>query len=154
MWYDSSRLAWHEVKTGDLAEVAQEALNRAGDCRVWLFYGEMGSGKTTLIKALCAQLGVRDGMSSPTFSIVNEYLAADGRKVYHFDYYRIKSEAEAYDIGSEEYFYSGDMCFIEWPEKIPSLIPADRAEVHITVDNQDNRTIALSVHDGKEKKRI
>src|SRR5690606_3148186 len=114
---------------------------RAGDCRVWLFYGEMGSGKTTLIKALCAQLGVRDGMSSPTFSIVNEYLAADGRKVYHFDYYRIKSEAEAYDIGSEEYFYSGDMCFIEWPEKIPSLIPADRAEVHITVDNQDNRTI-------------
>src|SRR5688500_13654390 len=107
----------------------------------------MGSGKTTFIKVIGAALGVTDHMSSPTFSIVNEYLAKDDRKVYHFDFYRIKNEAEAYDIGTEEYFYSGNYCFIEWPEKIPSLIPAERVEVIITPENQTHRTLALSVHD-------
>jgi len=154
MWYDGSRLAWREVRLEDLDRVARAVIEKAGHCPVWLFYGEMGSGKTTFIKNLCRQLGVEDAMSSPTFSIVNEYKTVDDRKVYHFDYYRIKNEAEAYDIGSEEYFYSGNLCFIEWAEKIPSLIPEEHAEVSITVENQNHRTIALSVHDGKEKKRI
>ena len=86
--------------------------------------------------------------------IVNEYKTSGEKKVYHFDYYRIKNEAEAYDIGTEEYFYSGNYCLIEWPEKIPSLLPSERAEVAITVEDQNHRTLALSVHDGKEKNRI
>ena len=154
MWFDRSRSVCHGVKLDDLGEVADVFLDKAGSTRVWLFFGEMGSGKTTFIKRLCAHLGVTDSMSSPTFSIVNEYKTDDHKKVYHFDYYRIKNEAEAYDIGSEEYFYSGNLCLIEWPEKIPSLIPPEHAEVSIIIENQDHRTIALSVHDGKEKNRI
>jgi tRNA threonylcarbamoyladenosine biosynthesis protein TsaE len=154
MWCDGSRSAWHEVKREDLDELAKTFLARAGHCPVWLFYGEMGSGKTTFIKSLCARSGVEDVMSSPTFSIVNEYKTREGKKIYHFDYYRIKNEAEAYDIGSEEYFYSGNLCFIEWPERIPSLIPPEHVVVSIAVENENHRTIALSVHDGKEKKRI
>lgn len=154
MWCEGSSTTFHEVMQDELDEVAQVFLRQAGHCPVWLFYGEMGSGKTTFIKSLCAQLGVKDTMSSPTFSIVNEYETNSRKKVYHFDFYRIKNEEEAYDIGSEEYFYSGDFCLIEWPEKIPSLIPAEHAEVSIAVENQNHRTIALSVHDGKEKKRI
>lgn len=147
-------MTFHEVRQDDLSEVADAFLQKAGHCSVWLFYGEMGSGKTTFIKSICGRIGVKDRMSSPTFSIVNEYQAQGERKIYHFDFYRIKNEEEAYDIGSEEYFYSGDLCFIEWPEKIPSLIPAEHAEISIAVENQNQRTIALSVHDGKEKKRI
>ena len=154
MWCEASGTTFHEVKQDELDKVAKVFLQQAGHCPVWLFYGEMGSGKTTFIKRICAQLGVKDAMSSPTFSIVNEYEAMGKKKVYHFDFYRIKNEEEAYDIGSEEYFYSGDLCLIEWPEKIPSLIPAEHAEVSIAVENHNQRTIALSVHDGKEKKRI
>ncbi|MGC1241376.1 MAG: tRNA (adenosine(37)-N6)-threonylcarbamoyltransferase complex ATPase subunit type 1 TsaE [Chryseosolibacter sp.] len=154
MWCEGSSTTFHEVTQGELGDVARVFLQKAGKCPVWLFYGEMGSGKTTFIKSLCAQLGVKDTMSSPTFSIVNEYETNGKKRVYHFDFYRIKNEEEAYDIGSEEYFYSGDLCLIEWPEKIPSLIPAEHAEVSIAVENQNHRTIALSVHDGKEKKRI
>ena len=99
-------------------------------------------------------MGVQETMSSPTFSIINEYKTVDNKNVYHFDFYRIKNEAEAYDIGSEEYFYSGNLCFVEWPEKISSLIPAEHAKISIAVENPNQRTIALSVHDGKEKKRI
>ena len=154
MWCEGSRMTFHEVRQDDLGAVANALLQKAGHCPVWLFYGEMGSGKTTFIKCLCGHLGVRDAMSSPTFSIVNEYRAGGERKIYHFDFYRIKNEAEAYEIGTEEYFYSGDRCFIEWPEKIPSLIPPAYAEISIVVENQNQRTIALSVHDGKEKKRI
>ena len=154
MWFDGGSSAWREVGPDKLGELARVFLEKAGHCAVWLFYGEMGSGKTTFIKSLCRECGVSEVMSSPTFSIVNEYKTNDGKKIYHFDFYRIRTEAEAYDIGSEEYFYSGDRCFIEWPEKIPSLIPPEHAEVSIIVENQNLRTIALSVHDGKEKKRI
>lgn len=154
MWCDGSRTTFHEVEQAELNEVAKAFLQQAGHCSVWLFFGEMGTGKTTFIKSLCGQMGVRGAMSSPTFSIINEYETVNNKKIYHFDFYRIKNEAEAYDIGSEEYFYSGDVCFIEWPEKIPSLLPGERAEVSITVENHNHRTIALSVHDGKEKKRI
>ena len=154
MWCDGGSSTWHEVKVDELRKVAKEYIARARHCPVWLFYGEMGSGKTTFIKRLCGELGVADTMSSPTFSIVNEYRTVDDKIIYHFDFYRIKNEAEAYDIGAEEYFYSGNLCFIEWPEKIPSLIPAEHVDVSITVENQNHRTIALSVHDGKEKNGI
>ena len=154
MWREGSSTTWHEVEVEALGEVAKALLGEARNCPVWLFYGEMGSGKTTLIKSICAELGVVDSMSSPTFSIINEYRTVDDSVVYHFDFYRIKNEAEAYDIGSEEYFYSGNLCLIEWPDRIPSLIPPEHAEVSIFVENQNQRTIALSVHDGKEKKRI
>ena len=147
MWSEDGGLVFHEASQNDLSEVAHQFVKRAGDTKVWLFRGEMGSGKTTFIKVIGAALGVTDHMSSPTFSIVNEYLAKDDHKVYHFDFYRIKNEAEAYDIGTEEYFYSGNYCFIEWPEKIPTLIPAERVEVIITPENQTHRTLALSVHD-------
>ena len=154
MWCDEGVMAFHDVHQDDLGEVANAFLAKASHQSIWLFHGEMGAGKTTFIKSLCTRLGVKDPMSSPTFSIINEYRTADAKKVYHFDFYRIKNEAEAYDIGAEEYFYSGDFCLIEWPEKISSLIPAEYADISITVENQNHRTIALSVHDGKEKKRI
>lgn len=114
-----------ELKVSGLEELpsaAQQILEAAGDHRIFLFYGEMGAGKTTLIKALCQALEVEDTVSSPTFSIVNEYFGIKGR-VYHFDFYRIKNETEAFDLGYEDYFYSGDYCFIEWPEKIQNLLP-------------------------------
>jgi tRNA threonylcarbamoyladenosine biosynthesis protein TsaE len=93
------------------------------------FHAGMGVGKTTLINALVRQLGVREMTSSPTFSLVNEYEAEDGRILYHFDLYRINSESEAYDMGIDEYFYSGNLCFIEWPEKTPNLIPLDHTSI-------------------------
>jgi tRNA threonylcarbamoyladenosine biosynthesis protein TsaE len=99
-------------------------------------------------------LHVTDAMSSPTFSIVNEYEAGDGGKVFHFDFYRIKNEAEAFDIGTEEYFYSGFPCFVEWPEKIPALIPDTYGEVNLSFENKTERTIAISLHDGEEKNRV
>jgi len=154
MWCDNGGHTFHEVALADLKEVAQAFVEKAGSYKVWLLYGEMGSGKTTFIKALCSHLGVTDVMNSPTFSIVNEYLTRDQKKIFHFDFYRIKNEAEAYDIGTEEYLYSGNYCFIEWPEKIPSLIPAERAEISIQSENQNQRTLALFVHDGQEKNRI
>ncbi len=142
------------VTLSDLDGVAEALLREAGSCRVWIFFGEMGSGKTTLIKVIAHMLGVTDTMSSPTFSIVNEYQATDDRKIYHFDFYRIRKEKEAWDIGLDEYLYSGNYCFIEWPEKIPSLIPAHHAAVTITAENNTQRTIALSVHDGEKENRI
>ncbi|WP_294818295.1 tRNA (adenosine(37)-N6)-threonylcarbamoyltransferase complex ATPase subunit type 1 TsaE [uncultured Flavobacterium sp.] len=93
------------------------------------FHATMGVGKTTFIKALSKQLGVREMTSSPTFSLVNEYETEDGRTLYHFDLYRLNSEGEAYDMGIDEYFYSGNLCFIEWPEKTPNLIPLDHTSI-------------------------
>lgn len=126
----------------DLPEASKLILNFAGPARVWAFYGEMGAGKTTLIKAVCAALEVKDIVSSPTFSIVNEYITRAGEPVFHFDFYRINSEREALDIGCEEYFYSGNYCFIEWPSRIPDLIPDEHVEVHITEENAQ-RTIQV-----------
>jgi tRNA threonylcarbamoyladenosine biosynthesis protein TsaE len=143
-----------ESSLEDLDTVAEALINLAGNLRVWIFFGEMGSGKTTLIKSLCRHLGVSDTMSSPTFSIVNEYLASNNATIFHFDFYRIKNEEEAYDIGTDEYFYSGNYCFIEWPEKIPSLIPDSYVKVSIASENETRRTIAVAVHDREEKNRI
>jgi tRNA threonylcarbamoyladenosine biosynthesis protein TsaE len=145
---------FRSVALFDLDIVAQEIVRRLDTINVWLFHGEMGSGKTTLIKAVCKALGVEEATSSPTFSIVNEYQTIAKKKIYHFDFYRIKNEAEAADIGTEEYFYSGYPCFIEWPEKIPSLIPLQYADVTIQVETNTKRTIAITVHDGKKENRI
>jgi tRNA threonylcarbamoyladenosine biosynthesis protein TsaE len=116
-----------------LTVVADALLSEYSGSKVFLFYGEMGAGKTTFINVLCKQLQVKDGTSSPSFSIVNEYLTASGDKVYHFDFYRIKNEYEALDIGFEEYLYSGDYCFIEWPEKINNFLPVNAVTIKIEV---------------------
>lgn len=122
----------------DLPATAQALLNFAGSQRIFLFYGDMGAGKTTFIKALCAKLGVVDDVTSPTFSIVNEY-AGTGTKVYHFDFYRLKNQEEALDMGYEEYFYSNNYCLIEWPEKIPDLLPPHYVRITIEVTGQQTR---------------
>jgi tRNA threonylcarbamoyladenosine biosynthesis protein TsaE len=145
---------FRSVTVSDLESLAQEIVGKLNAVTVWLFRGEMGSGKTTLIKMVCKVLGVEETMSSPTFSIINEYQTIDKKKIYHFDFYRIKDEFEAIDIGTEEYFYSGYPCFIEWPEKIPSLIPLQYAEVNIQVETDTKRIIAFAVHDGKKENRI
>ncbi|MEO7988195.1 MAG: tRNA (adenosine(37)-N6)-threonylcarbamoyltransferase complex ATPase subunit type 1 TsaE [Chryseolinea sp.] len=145
---------FRSVALTDLKRVASEIAEHINQYKVWLFHGEMGAGKTTLIKEVCEAIGVVDSMSSPTFSIVNEYETKDHKKVFHFDFYRIKNEAEAVDIGTEEYFYSHYPCFIEWAEKIPSLIPLAHAEVLIQVEDDIHRTIVLSVHDGKKENRL
>ena len=142
------------VTLDGLEEVAQYIVNKLDVCKVWLFRGEMGSGKTTLIKKIGKIQGVTTVMSSPTFSIVNEYEGHLFENIYHFDFYRIEKEIEARDIGVEDYFYSGNPCFIEWPERIPSLIPLHHAEVTIQVESNTKRTIAIAVHDGKKENRF
>jgi tRNA threonylcarbamoyladenosine biosynthesis protein TsaE len=106
-----------------LPDAARQILSFAGTKRILCFYGDLGAGKTTLIKELCKQLGVTDAGSSPTFSLVNEYASENGEKLFHFDLYRLKNEQEIYDIGYEEYLFSGNYCFIEWPEKMEKLLP-------------------------------
>jgi tRNA threonylcarbamoyladenosine biosynthesis protein TsaE len=132
----------HTTSVEDLPRTAAEILRFAGDKRIFLFNGDMGAGKTTLIKSVCETLGVNDPVTSPTFSIVNEYKGKEG-PVYHFDFYRLKSENEALDMGYEEYFYSGNYCFIEWPEKIPNLIPDSYANVQILVLDATSRQITV-----------
>ena len=117
----------------ELPVIAKELIEAFGTKKVIAFKGEMGAGKTTLIKAICEALGVKQTISSPTFSIVNEYLSSSGKKIYHFDFYRINTISEAYDMGYEEYFYSDAYCFVEWPEKISDLMPVGVLIVYISV---------------------
>lgn len=124
----------------ELPAIAKQLLQSFDGEKVVAFHGVMGAGKTTLIKALCEALGVQDTISSPTFSIVNEYRTTKGEKIYHFDFYRIKSVEEAYDMGYEEYFYSKAYCFIEWPEKIQELMPLTYEKITIEVKG-DKRVI-------------
>ena len=127
----------------NIADAAKKFLAEAGDRRVFAFHGGMGAGKTTFIKALCSQLGVTEVVASPTFAIVNEYMAQNGEPVYHFDLYRVKTMDEACDFGCEDYFYSGSYCFIEWPELVEPLLPDDTADVCITVDDEGHRAVEL-----------
>ncbi len=124
-----------------LDSVAEEFLKATEKFSVIAFSGELGAGKTTFIQALCRELGVTAEVNSPTFSIVNEYFSSDGSSIYHFDLYRIDDPAELFDIGYEEYFYSGDRCFIEWPEKASHLIPEDALLVKIIVGENESREI-------------
>jgi tRNA threonylcarbamoyladenosine biosynthesis protein TsaE len=125
-----------------LPPAAESIINFSKPNKILLFYGDMGAGKTTLIKAICERLGVTDVVTSPTFSIVNEYAGA-GNKIYHFDFYRLKNQAEALDLGYEEYFYSDAWCFIEWPEKIPDLLPDNYVRVNIQVMPDGSRQITI-----------
>ena len=145
---------FERVTLADLEQIGRDLVQAIEGIQVIAFHGEMGAGKTTFIKAIGKVLGAEDVMSSPTFSIVNEYKLGDSQKIFHFDFYRIKNEAEAYDIGTEEYFDSGHYCFVEWPEKIPSLLPLQYANVFITINDNTHRTIALSIHDREEKDRV
>ena len=149
----------------EIREAARQFVNQIGDRRVFAFYGTMGAGKTTFIKAVCEELGVTDVITSPTFAIVNEYeagdveahscvpsVASDQRSsaslftlhsslIYHFDFYRIKKLEEVYDMGYEDYFYSGALCFIEWPELIEELLPEDAVKVSITEQEDGSRQV-------------
>ena len=127
-------------------EAARQFVEAMGDNTVFAFYGKMGAGKTTFIKAVCEELGVEDVVTSPTFAIVNEYRSATtGELVYHFDFYRIKKLEEVYDMGYEDYFYCGAVCFIEWPELVEELLPGDA--VKVTIDEQADGTRLLVLQD-------
>lgn len=130
----------------NLNKVAKEIIDYSSEQHIWIFYGEMGSGKTTLIKAIAHQLAIEDNVHSPTFSIVNEYGNLQDEVFYHFDFYRIKNEIEAMDIGIDEYFDSGNLCFIEWPQKIPSLLPEKYLKVDLKITSDTGREINLSHH--------
>ena len=127
--------------TADLPRAARVFLDHKGPASVVAFYGSMGAGKTTFITALCDALGVRDVVNSPTFTIVNEYRDGTGNPVYHFDFYRINRLSEALDIGLYEYFDSGALCLVEWPEMIEELLPEDTLKVQILVEDADTRTL-------------
>lgn len=132
-----------QIEVKDLTELraaARQLLSTFPDERIFLLYGEMGAGKTTFINELCLELGVQDHTSSPTFSIVNEYASVNG-PIFHFDFYRLKNESEAFDMGYEEYFYSGNYCFVEWSEKIPNLIPNSHITLKLDVLENQQRLI-------------
>ena len=138
-----------EIKIQDLGhirEAAREFIENIGDHTVFAFYGKMGAGKTTFIKAICEELGVEDVIASPTFAIVNEYtshstLLTPHSSIYHFDFYRIKKLEEVYDMGFEDYFYSGSLCLIEWPELIEEVLPEDAVKVSIQEKEDGSRAI-------------
>ena len=142
MWI-SSEMKEIICTSDNMAAAAAEFLDAVGDNRLIAFHGHLGAGKTTFIKALCDLLGVVDNVCSPTFTIVNEYRAADGQSVFHFDFYRIDDLREAQDLGLEEYFFSGCFCFMEWPEKIADLLPEEVLDVEIEPIDQNTRRIRL-----------
>lgn len=130
----------------DLNTISKDIIRSAKGLSVWLINGEMGAGKTTLVKSICRELSVTEVVSSPTFSIINEYKTSEGRSIFHFDFYRLKSEVEAFDIGVNEYFESGSICLVEWAEKIPSLIPEHYFEITLQISGPTSRTIYYGRH--------
>lgn len=123
-------------------EAAREFIKNMGTGHVFAFYGKMGAGKTTFIKAVCEELGVDDVITSPTFAIVNDYTSSkDDSHIFHFDFYRIKKLEEVYDMGYEDYFYSGSLCFIEWPELIEDILPGDAVKVTVTQNEDGGRAV-------------
>lgn len=141
---DSQQIKFHAA-LHSLPEVSARIIAFAENKKVWLFYGSMGAGKTTLIKSICTGLGVTDSVSSPTFSIINEYRTSIA-PVYHFDFYRLKNQTEAMDMGYEDYFYSGNYCLVEWPEKIPELLPESYIQIQIHILNEQTREIIVDRH--------
>ncbi|HEX7413675.1 MAG TPA: tRNA (adenosine(37)-N6)-threonylcarbamoyltransferase complex ATPase subunit type 1 TsaE [Bacteroidia bacterium] len=137
------KLSFASVTIDVLPHVAQDIASAIKDTKIVLFYGEMGSGKTTLIKEICKQLGVTDSMSSPTFALVNEYHTKDKNTIYHFDLYRIKNLEECLDMGMEEYLYSGNYCFIEWPDIALPLLSSSYCSVYIKTEKDNTRSISL-----------
>ena len=127
--------------TGDLPRAAEEFLSKIGNNRLIAFFAPMGAGKTTFTTAICERLGVEDAVCSPTFTIINEYRTRTGEPLYHFDFYRINRLEEAVDLGLDDYFYSGALCIIEWPENITGLLPEETLKVHITVNPDLSRTV-------------
>ena len=140
----------HTIRIKGLEEypqAAREFIRQMQGARIFAFYGKMGSGKTTLIKSICEELGVEDSINSPTFAIVNEYEDWEQRTIFHFDFYRIKSLAEVYNMGYEEYFYGNAYSFIEWPELIEELLPEEHIRVDITEGIDGARTIKVTIND-------
>lgn len=136
-----------EIQIEDLKQIreaARQFIAEMGDRTVYAFYGKMGAGKTTFVKAICEELGVTDVINSPTFSIINEYRSEEtGELMYHFDFYRINKVEEAFDFGYEDYFYSGALCFIEWPELIEELLPLDVVKVTIEEKEDGSRMVTI-----------
>jgi tRNA threonylcarbamoyladenosine biosynthesis protein TsaE len=130
----------------DLNTISQQIINFAGDSKIWLFEGQMAAGKTTLIKEICTQIGVNGNIGSPTYSLVNEYITDSNKTIYHFDFYRLKSEMEALDYGLEEYFDSGHLCLCEWPSMIPNLWPNEFLMLNLDVLEDGSRQIILEKH--------
>lgn len=128
-----------------IEKAAEDLIDKFPQQRIFAFYGKMGAGKTTFIQAICRQLGTRDNVTSPSFAIINEYKTDTGNSIYHFDFYRIKEMEEAYDLGYEDYFYSGNYCLIEWPEKVEPLLPEDFVAVNIVVEDNEVRKITASL---------
>ena len=140
------------VELSDVKSVASAILN-FNTHKICLLNGEMGSGKTTLIREVCELLGVEDNVASPTFSLVNEYQSPQG-PVYHFDFYRLNSLAEALDAGIEDYFYSGHLCLIEWPELVETILPADYLSVDIDSSEKEKRNYKLTIHESDKAHRV
>jgi tRNA threonylcarbamoyladenosine biosynthesis protein TsaE len=134
-------MEFHLNQIEGLQDLAQELIKAAGNRKVWCFEGPMGAGKTTLIAALCKALGVAEAVSSPTYGLVNEYKTSQQERILHFDFYRIQSLAEAYDMGAEDYFFSGDWCFIEWPERVEELLPTTVFKIKIGIFESQSRLI-------------
>jgi len=125
--------------------IAQELIDKFPEQRVFAFYGKMGAGKTTFIQAICRELGSSDNVISPTFALINEYKTKSMHSVFHFDFYRIEDMEEAFDLGYEDYFYSGEYCLIEWPEKIETLLPENYVEVKIEAQENGDRRISAKI---------
>ena len=132
-----------KLTIAELPDAASAILRFSKDQKIFLFHGEMGAGKTTLIKSLCVCLGVVDNVTSPTFSIVNEYQIPGNQRIYHFDFYRLKNQTEALDMGYEEYFYSDAYCFVEWPEMIPDLLPDHYINIKLSLASNNSREIFI-----------
>lgn len=125
----------------DIRSAARRFLHEMGDDKVFAFYGSMGAGKTTFIKALCEEMGVTETVASPTFAIINEYREREGKPIYHFDFYRIHNLEEAFDFGYEDYFYSGNLCFIEWPGLVESILPENTVRITIREGENGSRIV-------------
>ena len=136
--------SWRADNLSDLEVIAKELLSTAKEYKVFCFKGDLGAGKTTFIKTICKQLGVVDDVTSPTFSIVNEYMTVQNEPVYHFDFYRLKKEEEALDLGYEQYFFSSYYCFVEWPERAPGIFP--EGTVHCTIQSSGTNERKLLIN--------